>query len=47
MSDTSVASFDAQPAAARDPAATIKVTLALSAVAAVALLAWNVLAALS
>lgn len=47
MSDTSAASLPAGSAAVRDPAATIKLALVLSAVAALALVAWNVFAALS
>ena len=47
MSDTSTATFDAQPASAGDPAGPIKLALILSAVAAVGLLAWNMIAVLS
>lgn len=46
MLQSSTASFDAEPARVRDPAAPIKLALALAALAAVGLLAWNVLAVL-
>lgn len=45
MPETAAVPFDAAPA--RDPAAPIKLALAFSAVIAVGLLAWNVLAILA
>lgn len=46
MSDTSLPKHDDEPASARDAAAPIKLALALSAIVAVGLVAWNIFAAL-